>query len=220
MVFGGPGPDSQNTRSLAAKACGGRWRRAFWGAEERRACALARSATRQHSRRGCLNAESAANAVSSATGRKTEHRRAVGAFSARPPQRSDASGPHTPLQPPRQIHGAPPAARRANEAESATCARSQWTGSCPQRLPAAWACGRRECRFRLVGRSAPGCMEHGRASIQSRSASKARVRHGHTVVVSTVRSTMSTSKASAASKSGASSSALPRTRQIWLAKSA
>ena len=59
-----------------------------------RSTGLAASAQRyrHHSRRGCLSAESEANAASSATGRKTEHRRAVGAFSARPPQHEPPPG--------------------------------------------------------------------------------------------------------------------------------
>ena len=43
---------------------------------------------------------------------------------------------------------------------------------------------------------------------------------GQAGLASTVRSTISTSKASAASKSPVSNSFLPSTRQIWLAKSA
>ncbi len=86
LVFGIAGPDAPNTWSLAAKACGGRSQRAFWGAEEHRACGQARSAVRHHSRRGCLSAAPAGRVASSATGRKSEHRRAVGASSARPLQ--------------------------------------------------------------------------------------------------------------------------------------
>ena len=58
----------------------------LWGAEEHRACGLARSAIRAHSRRSCPSAAPAGRVASSATGRKTAHRRAVGAFSARPLQ--------------------------------------------------------------------------------------------------------------------------------------
>jgi len=50
----------------------------LWCAEKRRACGLARSATRKHSRRACPNVVRAAHGVSCATGRKIEHRRAVG----------------------------------------------------------------------------------------------------------------------------------------------
>ena len=59
-----------------------------------RSTGLAASAERfrEHSRRGCLSVESEANAASSATGRETEHRRAVGAFSARPPQHDPPPG--------------------------------------------------------------------------------------------------------------------------------
>ena len=49
------------------------------GAEERRACGLARSANRHQTRRDCSSAAAAGRVASFATGRKTEHHRAVGA---------------------------------------------------------------------------------------------------------------------------------------------
>ena len=50
----------------------------LWCAEKHRACGLARSAIRNLTRRGCSNGANPVSKVSSATGRKTEHRRAVG----------------------------------------------------------------------------------------------------------------------------------------------
>ena len=52
--------------------------------------ARAQRALRELTRRGCLNAVSAANEVSSATGRETEHRRGVGAQHRPPPSRAVA----------------------------------------------------------------------------------------------------------------------------------
>ena len=110
------------TKSSSPQACGGRVRRAC-GAARRRApdtnspvdclClasgrangparparpGLAASAkrVRQHFHCACLNGAREARAVSCAMGRKTEHRSAVGAFSARPPHLSTAPGPHRP----------------------------------------------------------------------------------------------------------------------------
>ena len=51
----------------------------LWCAEKRWACGRARSALRKHFRRACPNAVRKAHVVSCATGRKTEHRRAVDA---------------------------------------------------------------------------------------------------------------------------------------------
>ena len=51
----------------------------LWGAEERSPGGGARSALRKHFRRACPNAVRVAHVVSCATGRKTEHRRAVDA---------------------------------------------------------------------------------------------------------------------------------------------
>jgi len=110
------------TRSSSPQACGGRVRRAC-GAARRRApdtnspvdclCLASGRATgparpagpglaasakrvRQHFHCACLNGAAEGRAVSCAMGRKTEHRSAVGAFSARPPHRSAAPGPHRP----------------------------------------------------------------------------------------------------------------------------
>ena len=65
-------------------AGGARWGRVRRRAEERRRRGGARSALRPHSHRHCLNGESEANAVSLAMRPGGEHRRSVGAFSARP----------------------------------------------------------------------------------------------------------------------------------------
>ena len=50
----------------------------FWGGEERSLEVGVRSTLRKLTRRGCLSAESEANAASSATGREPEHRNEVG----------------------------------------------------------------------------------------------------------------------------------------------
>ena len=63
----------------------------FCGGEERRASVGARSALRRLNRRSCLSGESAANAASSATRLKTEHRSGVGA-QRRPPQHEPPAG--------------------------------------------------------------------------------------------------------------------------------
>ena len=64
--------------SVDCKDAGGRRAQRICGAEEHRACGRARSALRKQTRRSCPSAESEANAASSATGRKPEHRRGVG----------------------------------------------------------------------------------------------------------------------------------------------
>ena len=83
------------TKGSSPQACGGRVRRACGAA---RSTGLAASAkrVRQHFHCACLNGAAEGRAVSCAMGRKTEHRSAVGAFSARPPHRSAAPGPHRP----------------------------------------------------------------------------------------------------------------------------
>ena len=63
----------------------------FCGGEERRTSVGARSALRELTRRSCLSGESAANAASSATRLKTEHRSGVGA-QRRPPQHEPPAG--------------------------------------------------------------------------------------------------------------------------------
>ena len=73
------------TTSSSPQACGGRVRRAS-GATRSTGLAASAKRVRKHFRRGCLSGAPARRAASSATGRKTEHRSAVGAFSARPPQ--------------------------------------------------------------------------------------------------------------------------------------
>jgi hypothetical protein len=65
-------------------AGGARWGRVRRRAEERRRRGGARSALRVLTHRHCLNGESEANAVSLAMRPGGEHRRSVGAFSARP----------------------------------------------------------------------------------------------------------------------------------------
>ena len=64
----------------------------FCGAEEHSLGVGARSALRHHSGRGCPNAAPAGRVVSSAARPSGEHHRAVGAFSARPPQYEPAPG--------------------------------------------------------------------------------------------------------------------------------
>ena len=61
------------------------------GGEERRPSVGARSALRRLTRRGCLSGEGAANAASSATRLKAEHRSVVGA-KRRPPQHEPPAG--------------------------------------------------------------------------------------------------------------------------------
>jgi hypothetical protein len=73
-------------------AGGARWGRVRRRAEERRRRGGARSALRPHSHRHCLNGESEANAVSLAMRPGGEHRRSVGAFSARPRRCSPPPG--------------------------------------------------------------------------------------------------------------------------------
>ncbi len=80
LVFGSP--NTKDTASRQAVAGGGD----LWGAEERSPGGGARSALRQHSRRGCSNGVRAARVVSSAPHPLGEHHRAVGASSARPLQ--------------------------------------------------------------------------------------------------------------------------------------
>jgi len=63
----------------------------FCGDEERRAEVGARSALRELTRGGCLNAANAVSEVSSAARPRTEHRSAVGA-KRRPPQHEPAPG--------------------------------------------------------------------------------------------------------------------------------
>jgi hypothetical protein len=65
-------------------AGGARWGRVRRRAEERSRRGGARSALRKLTHRHCLNGESEANAVSLAMRPGGEHRRSVGAFSARP----------------------------------------------------------------------------------------------------------------------------------------
>ncbi len=84
-VRGSPDPDLPNTKCPASRQAqpgGGD----FWSAEERSSRVGARSALRHHSGRGCPNEAPAGRVVSSAARPSGEHRRAVGAFSARPLQ--------------------------------------------------------------------------------------------------------------------------------------
>ncbi len=80
LVFGIP--NTKDTAARQAVAGGGD----LWGAEEHSPRVGARSALRCHSGRGCSNAAPAGRIVSSAARPSGEHHRAVGAFSARPPQ--------------------------------------------------------------------------------------------------------------------------------------
>jgi|GEM_PF-2340937 len=62
----------------------------LWGAEEHSGRGCARSALRNHSHRACLNGAPEGRAVSCAMRPARAHRRAVGAFSARPPHQEPA----------------------------------------------------------------------------------------------------------------------------------
>ena len=110
------------TKSSSPQACGGRVRRACGAA---RSTGLAASAqrVRKHFHCACLNGARKARAVSCAMGRKTEHRSAVGAFSARPPHRSAAPGPHRPGATQRQTN------HRPGEMRTQT---NQWPGAARQ----------------------------------------------------------------------------------------
>ena len=80
---------ARNTSATARQAVPGGGD--FCGGEERRTSVGARSALRRLNRRSCLSGESAANAASSATRLKTEHRSGVGA-QRRPPQHEPPAG--------------------------------------------------------------------------------------------------------------------------------
>jgi hypothetical protein len=87
----GPGPDATHTAHPASRQAepgGGD----FWRAEEHRPRVGARSALRLHSGRICLNEAPAGRAVSYAARPWGEHRRVVGAFSARPRQHEPPPG--------------------------------------------------------------------------------------------------------------------------------
>jgi hypothetical protein len=81
-------PAARNPNGTAVQRGG---RGDLCGGEERRPSVGARSALRRLTRRRCLSAESAANAASSATRLKAEHRSAVGA-QRRPPQHEPPPG--------------------------------------------------------------------------------------------------------------------------------
>jgi hypothetical protein len=80
---------TNDTASRQAGAGGGD----LWGAEERSGRGGARSALRQHSHRTCPNEAPAGRVVSCAMRPCREHRRAVCAFSARPPHHEPPPGP-------------------------------------------------------------------------------------------------------------------------------
>ena len=91
---------------LSSVAAGGaRWGRVRRRAEERRRRGGARSALRPHSHRHCLNGAREARAVSLAMRPGGEHRRSVGAFSARP--RRCSPPPGTACRDARQRQGSP-----------------------------------------------------------------------------------------------------------------
>ena len=85
VVVGSPAEGTTLLLLLQSVAAGGaRWWRFQRRAEERRRRGGARSALRQHSHRGCLSVAPAGRAASSSVRPGGEHRRSVGAFSARP----------------------------------------------------------------------------------------------------------------------------------------
>ncbi len=84
LVFAGPNPSCSARRAVPG---GGD----FCGDEKHRPGVGARSALRQLTRRSCPNVESAANAVSSATRPRAEHRSGVGA-QRRPPRHEPLPG--------------------------------------------------------------------------------------------------------------------------------
>jgi hypothetical protein len=81
---GKPGPRPPTYPESSVAAGGARWWRFQRRAEERRRRGGARSALREHSHRGCLSVAPAGRAASSSVRPGGEHRRSVGAFSARP----------------------------------------------------------------------------------------------------------------------------------------